>query len=59
MTYEELLEWGRNEATIRKSELADIQSEDHLKQIQANVAARRKAAGISRADATHAVMQAS
>ena len=58
MTHEELLAWGRGEAELRKVELADIQSEAHLKQIQANVAARRKSAGLSRSDATYAVMQA-
>lgn len=58
MTHEELLEWGRAEAVTRKAELTDIQSEAHLKQIQANVAGRRKAVGISRSDATFAVMQA-
>lgn len=58
MTNEELLEWGKKEMEIRKTELQDIQSEAHLKQIQADVANRRKAAGISRSDATYAVMQA-
>lgn len=57
MTNEELLDWGRKEAVIRKSELADIQSESHLKQIQAAVAGRRRSAGLSRADAFYSVMQ--
>ena len=58
MTHDELLEWGRKEAAIRKAELADIQSESHLKKIQAAVAGRRRLAGLSRSDATYAVMQA-
>ncbi len=58
MTNEELLEWGKTEKTIRQAELEDIQSADHLKRIQRDVAARRNAAGISRSDATFAVMAA-
>lgn len=57
-THEELLEWGQKEAAIRQSELADIQSADHLKRIQKNVEARRKEAGLSRSDATYAVIEA-
>ncbi len=58
MTYDQLLAWGRAEAELRKDELSDIQSEAHLKQVQADVARRRRAVGLSRADATYAVMQA-
>ena len=58
MTYEELMKWGRTEAAIRKAEMAKDDSADSLKRVQDSVKKRRNLAGISRADATHAVMNA-
>ncbi|MCH7911303.1 MAG: hypothetical protein IIB38_17015 [Candidatus Hydrogenedentes bacterium] len=58
MTNEELLEWGKNEASLRKKELQGVNSEAGLKRVQTAVAGRRKAAGITRSDATYAVMAA-
>ena len=58
MTHEELLEWGRTEAATRKVEMETVDSAESLKHIQDAVKKRRNLAGISRADATHAVMSA-
>lgn len=58
MTYEELLEWGRTEMATRKAEMETVDSAESLKRVQDAVKKRRKMAGISRADATHAVMSA-
>ncbi len=58
MTYDELLEWGRTEAACRKTELATVDSAESLKRVQDEVKKRQSLAGLSRADATHAVMNA-
>ena len=58
MTYEELLEWGQIEAATRKAEMITVDSSESLKRVQEAVKRRRKLAGISRADATRAVMSA-
>ncbi|KKK66355.1 hypothetical protein LCGC14_2964940 [marine sediment metagenome] len=58
VTYEELLEWGRTEAATRKMEMATVDSAESLKRVQDAVKKRRNLAGLSRADATHAVMTA-
>ncbi len=58
MTYEELLEWGRTEAATRKAEMVTVDSAESLERVQDAVKKRRNLAGISRADATHAVISA-
>ncbi len=58
MSYEELLEWGRVEAKTRRAEIASVDSAISLQIVQDAAKKRRKLAGLSRADATHAVMNA-
>ncbi|HDZ40043.1 MAG TPA: hypothetical protein ENH62_17525 [Marinobacter sp.] len=58
MTHEELLEWGRTEMATRKAELGTVDSAESLKRVQDAVKKRRKLAGLSRADATYALINA-
>ena len=56
MTDEEFGEWGRAENRLRQQEMEGVASEADLKRVQAACAARRKAAGLSAGEASHAVV---
>lgn len=58
MTHEDLLEWGRTEAAIRKAEMTAVNSAESLKHVQDAVKKRRQAAKIAPIDAAYAVMKA-
>lgn len=55
MTREELIEWGRKEDKIRKSDLKSVHSQASLKIVQDATKKRRKAVGLSAGDAVLAV----
>jgi len=55
MTREELIEWGRKEDKIRKSDLESVHSQASLKIVQDVTKKRRKAVGLSAGDAVLAV----
>ena len=56
MTDEELAEWGREEILVRKSELEAVDSAEALKRVQAAIVKRRRTVGLSRNNATRAVL---
>lgn len=56
MSDEELANWGRQENALRKSEMANVKSEQDLKRVQAACAARRKLVGLSAGQAAVAVV---
>jgi len=55
MTREELIEWGRKEDKIRKTDLESVHSQTNLKIIQDAAKKRRKAVGLSAGQAVLAV----
>lgn len=58
MTEQELMEWGTREAEQRKADLLADRSLNGLKRAQEAAEKRRKAVGLSRTEATRAVINA-